>query len=182
MMAELLAHALEHGILPQVAQRWIREKRVPAPRPVPGWPMPVQIDALAGLEVRIEDGGDAPAPQKPPAKLRELLAILVAERGGVAQAELGEWLWPDADGDRAAASLKVSVHRLRQWLGSEAVTVRNQRVGLNPARVGCDLWQVLDRLPALDPERILAGFDSPPVLALRQRLRRTTSPPGMAKA
>jgi ATP/maltotriose-dependent transcriptional regulator MalT len=176
VMAELLAFALEQGILPQTAQRWIREKRVAAPRPVAGWPMPVQIDALAGLEVRIEDGGGDAAPQKPPAKLRELLAILVAERGGVAQAELAEWLWPDADGDRAAASLKVSVHRLRQWLGSEAVTVRNQRVGLNPARVGCDLWQVLDRLPALDPERILAGFDSPPVLALRQRLRRAVPP------
>lgn len=182
VMAELLAHALEHDIFPPTAQRWIREKRVAPPRPVAGWPLPVQIAALCGLEVRIDEGGEETAPQKPPAKLRELLAILVAERGGVAQAELGEWLWPEADGDRAAASLKVSIHRLRQWLGTEAVTVRNQRVGLNPARVGCDLWQMLDRMPALDPERILAGFDSPPVLALRQRLRRTTSRPGTAKS
>lgn len=170
MMAEVLSHALEHGIRPAVAQQWIREKRVPPPgRAVSGWPMPVQIAALHGLSVQLFDG--EPERTKPPMKLRELLAILVAERDGASQGDLGEWLWPEADGDRAAAALKTAIHRLRLWVGADAVIVRDRNVCLNPLQVGCDLWCWLDRPQLDDASRVLSGFESPPVLALRRRLQ-----------
>lgn len=176
VMRELLAFALAHDILPAVARQWIREKRITPPiPPVPGWPMPVRILALEGLQVELA-GTDAAAAGKPAAKLRELLAALVAERQGATQADLAEWLWPEAEGDRAAASLKVATHRLRQWLGADAVRVQAGSTSLNPGSVGCDLWERQDAgeggaMAVLDPARLLHGFDSTPVLALRRRSR-----------
>ncbi len=171
--ARLLAFALEQGVLPDVARQWILQKRVPPPEGWRGeWPMPVQIGALGGLVVRV-NGHETDGGIKPSSRLRELLAALVARRQGATQAELCDWLWPDAEGDKAAASLKVGVHRLRAWLGHEAVTVRNGVVALNLLYVACDLWWQEDREPralAQAAAHVLAGCNAPPVVQLRQRL------------
>ncbi|NOU31045.1 MAG: hypothetical protein HOO96_24365 [Polyangiaceae bacterium] len=173
MMQKVLAFALEKDVWPEVARQWIREKAVPPPADVPvGWPMPVTIEAADGLKVVVEGHAEAPREGgKSPQKLRELLAVLVAERDGAAQTEVQDWLWPDSDGDRAATSLKVAIHRLRQWLGADAVRVHGGRVSLNPERVACDLWRKRADAAPLVAERVLAGIDLPPVLALRRRLR-----------
>ena len=178
MRARLLAFALTHGILPDVARQWIREKRLPPP---PGhdaslWPMPVRIRALGPLEVEVDDPAAAPhGGAKPPAKLRDLLAVLVVRhRQGATQAELSDWLWPDTDGDKAAASLKVAVHRLRAWLGHDTVLLRNGVLALNELCVSCDLWPWLDQpLPvqAALAGLLLAGCQAPPVQQMRERLR-----------
>ena len=177
--ARLLAFALEHAVLPDVARQWIVEKRVPPPGGCPAsvlaqWPMPVQIRALAGLVVRVQgQPADDSAGAKPASRLRDLLAVLVASRRGATQAELCDWLWPDADGDKAAASLKMGVHRLRAWLGHDAVLVRNGMVALNLLYVACDLWWYEDHAPhTLRPAaaQVLAGCNAPPVLLLRERL------------
>ncbi len=173
--ARLLAFALTHGIQPDVARQWIREKRIPPPAGYSGdWPMPVRIRALAGLEVEVDGMAPEEAGAKPSSRLRELLAALVA-RGekGATQAELCDWLWPDAEGDKAQASLKVAVHRLRGWLGSESVLTKNGVVSLNRQRVACDLWLRMDgEHPALgqQAQQALAGMTSPPVEQLRRRL------------
>jgi len=181
MMRDLLAFALEQRIVPDVARRWIREKRIAPPLPVPpGWPLPVRVLALDGLQVRLEASDDAAtaAAGKSAAKLRELLAVLVAERRGVSLGDLAEWLWPEAEGDRATASLKVAIHRLRQWLGADAIKVQGSVAALNATVVGCDLWDAEDALAAAAspltarPERVLHGIDLPPVHALRRRLGR----------
>ena len=179
MMRDLLAFALEKGIHPEIAQQWIREKKIPPPeQPPAGWPMPVRIRAADGLVVELDDASDADAaseegaPQKggkTAQKLRELLAVLVARPRGATQAELADWLWPNVDGDKAAASLKVAVHRLRQWLGAEAVRVQDGRTSLDPRVVGCDVWGPPSALE--DPERVLHGFDLPPVVAMRRKLK-----------
>ncbi|WP_422016331.1 AAA family ATPase [Roseateles sp.] len=178
MRARLLAFALAHGILPDVARQWIREKRLPPP---PGfdamrWPMPVRIRALGALEVEVDDPAAAPpGGTKPPAKLRDLLAVLVVRhRRGATQSELSDWLWPDTDGDKAAASLKVAVHRLRAWLGHDAVLLRNGVLALNELCVSCDLWPWLDQplaVPAALAGLLLAGCQAPPVQQLRERLK-----------
>ena len=92
--------------------------------------------------------------------------MLVAERNGALQTDLIDWLWSDADGDRGAASLKVAIFRLRQWLGTESVLVADGRVRLNPERVECDIWP---NGVTSNPGKILHGFDHPPVIALRRR-------------
>lgn len=173
-----MAFALEHRILPDVARQWIREKRLVRPAGYDGeWPMPVRIAALGGLVVEVGPDGSPPAGGKPAAKLREFLAMLVAARDGLVQTDLCDWLWPNADGDRATASLKAIVHRLRTWLGREAVTVRDGIVSLDPRYVQCDLWDWMDggqeARPLAAPALVLSGCTSPPVLALRERLAET---------
>ena len=176
MRARLLGFALQHGVMPEVARLWIREKRLPPPADFSGdWPMPVRIKALHGLEVELLDAqADTSPGARPPVKLRELLAVLVVRRRqGATQAELCDWLWPDADGDRAAASLKVALHRLRGWLGFEAVLLKNGVLALNELCVGCDLWQQMDQQPQLLAAvagMLLAGCTSAPVQQLRERL------------
>jgi hypothetical protein len=173
LMRELFAFALRKGIQTEVVRQWIRERKVAPPaNPVAGWPMAVTIEARNGLVVSRdgESGDSLPGAGKGARKLRELLAVLVALRRGASQLQLSEWLWPDADGDRAAASLKVAIHRLRQRLGADAVLVHEGKVSLNAAVVDCDLWHA-ERRSLPDAESILEGFDAPPICALRASLR-----------
>lgn len=178
MMRQVLAFALRKGIHPEVAQQWIREKNI-APPPMSSdaaglWPVPVRIHAMSGLSVRLDapvSGQTVPVPAsgKPSTRLRMLLALLVARKEGATQGELADWLWPDADGDRAAVSLKASIHRLRQWLGAEAVRVADSVVSLNPSYVTCDVWEFAAIPRSLEANQILAGFDAPPIARLRSR-------------
>lgn len=169
MMRDVLSFALANDIHPAIARKWIREKRISPPaEPPPGWPMPVSIVVNDGLRVELLGRTEPPSGVKTARKLRELVAVLVVEREGALQSDLLDWLWPDADGDKAAASLKAATHRLRQWLGADAVRVQDGRTRLSPDVVECDLW----RDDALDPDRILHGFDLPPLNALRAELRR----------
>lgn len=167
--ARWMAVALDQRIRPEVARQWIRERQLARPEGHAGeWPMPVRIGAMSGLSV-VVDGCDAPAAGvRPPQKLRELLALLVAARHGVSQSDLCDWLWPDSDGDRSSASLKTAVQRLRGWIGRDAVVVRDGIVALNPQRVQCDLWQQLDAAARSLPPTVLSGFDGPPIRALRR--------------
>ena len=174
--ARLFGFALSQGIWPEIVRQWIREKHLLPPPDYAGsdWPMPVRIRALSGLEVEV-DSQQAESPgAKPSTRLRELLAVLVVRRRqGATQTELCDWLWPEAEGDKAAASLKVALHRLRAWLGHDAVLLKNGVMSLNELCVGCDLWQQMDQDPlvlAPHAEAMLAGCLAPPVKALRARL------------
>jgi hypothetical protein len=170
MMQELLGFALEKEILPDVARQWIRERTIAPPvPPPPGWPMRVRIQALDGLAVTIDGQAAMPAGGKSPRKLRELVAVLAAEPAGATAADLAEWLWPDVEGDKAAASLKAAIHRVRRWLGAEAIRLENDRFALYARHVDCDLWHPSAFAP--HPDRVLYGFDAPPIQALRRRLR-----------
>ena len=59
MMQDVLSFALQHDIHPEIARKWIREKKIapPAKRPR-GWPMPVRIAAAEGLRVDLEGGAE----------------------------------------------------------------------------------------------------------------------------
>jgi ATP/maltotriose-dependent transcriptional regulator MalT len=150
MMARLLAVALERGILPEVARQWIVEKRIARPASYAGsdWPVPIWLRARGVLEVRAASG--LPPLAQGGRRLRELLMLLIVEREGLSSAALADALWPETEGDKAATALKVSIHRLRQWLGPAVVLVRDGWVRLNPAWVDCDLWQAMDRGERVD--------------------------------
>jgi LuxR family maltose regulon positive regulatory protein len=75
---------------------------------------------------------------------RECVLKRRAIAGGARQVgseTLAEWLWPDADGDTAAASFKVSLHRLRKLLGrDDAVLLHDGKVSLNERMCWLDVW------------------------------------------
>ncbi len=172
VMQQLLSFALAHGIEPAVARAWIHEKKIPPPADASlAWPRLVRIEGANGLTVSIDGRAAVPSSgNKSAKKVRTLVAVLAARASGVSQVQLADWLWPDADGDRATNALKVTIHRARKWLGKDAIVVHGGRVRLNAAVVDCDLWH-LARRDDVDPARVLLEFDEPPIRALRSSLR-----------
>jgi hypothetical protein len=112
----------------------------------------LRVEALHGFAVR-QVGKPPEAGRKAQKKPLEMLKLLVARGpGGMQPDALAERVWPEAEGDAARQSLKVTLHRVRRLLGSaDAVTQREERVALNPERVFVDAWalaRLLDRLEA----------------------------------
>ena len=159
------------GIHPDIARASIRQRRIPPPKlPPPGWPMPVRIEASDGLVVKL-DAADAPAAQgegraQAPGARR-------GARGGAQRRDAGQSRRLAVARRRGEQGCGLpegrGIHRVRQWLGSDAVLVENGCVRLDAQTVDCDLWHTSAR-PA-DVERVLYGFDAPPIRALRRRLR-----------
>ncbi len=81
---------------------------------------PVRINALGRFDVTVSGRRLVPrgkAPQRPLGLLKLLAAHAEA---GMPVSQVTACIWPDAEGDRAASTLKVTVHRLRKVLGVEA--------------------------------------------------------------
>jgi DNA-binding SARP family transcriptional activator len=199
MMARLCRQALEAGIEVEYVQRLVRVRRLtPAHPPIEleSWPWPLRIYTLGRFGVAA-DGAPVhfagKVQQRPLALLKAIVALGGRE---IAEAELAEALWPEADGDGAHQALAVTLHRLRRLLGrEEAVILRGGRVHLAPELCWVDVWafeQLLDQADgarragrsddarALD-ERALrlyrGGFLEPDghaawALSTRERLRR----------
>ncbi len=164
IMSQLCLFALEHDIEPEYARHLISYRGLLPPlERVLGsevWPWPIRIQTLGRFEVTVHGlpltlAGSTQ--QKPLALLKLLIAL-----GGkaVAEEQVMDALWPDADGDRARQSLKTTLHRLRKSFGAgEVVVVKGGVLTLDAHRVWVDAW-ALDRvLDALEPA-ILAGCSS----------------------
>jgi len=156
--AVLHAEALERGVLPEVVRKRVREENLAPCGPasyLESWPWPVRIRVLGRFSIQ-RDEKPLPAANRG-GKPLELLRALVALGGrAVAEAELAEMLWPDADGDRALASLKVNVHRLRRILGEERILWNDGLLSLDARGVWVDAWALERALGALEralPER-----------------------------
>jgi DNA-binding SARP family transcriptional activator len=107
--------------------------------------------ATAGVRVRIHtlgrfsvavDGRQicsaGKAKQRPLALLKALIAL-----GGrsVAASQLWECLWPDSEGDLAVRNLTVTLHRLRQLLGTNASVLQHDgKLTLNDRVCWVDAW------------------------------------------
>jgi len=155
-MARLCVLALERDIETDYVRRLIRTRDLPAP-PEAGeaWPWSVRIRALGSLEVDVEDAR-LEFPVRAQGKPLDLLRRLIAQGGEpVPLSLLADALWPDAEGDRALAALKTTVHRLRALLGHSALVQRHGRLALNPREVWLDVWAF---------ERLLRGQPDPVTL------------------
>jgi DNA-binding SARP family transcriptional activator len=99
------------------------------------------IRALGDFEVTV-NGIPIHGGRKAARKPLELLKALVA-RGDTSAgaAELADMLWPDAEGDAARDSLRVTLYRLRRLLTfPHAVTVENATLRLNAQVCWVDAW------------------------------------------
>jgi DNA-binding SARP family transcriptional activator len=197
-LRRLLAVALVDGIEPEYARALIAEFAITAESPeLEEWPWPIRIRTLGGFALAV-DGAPLRSPRKAQKKPLELLKALIAQGGqAVSAAQLSESLWPDADGDTAAAAFEVTLRRLRKLLGrDDAVQLADGRLSLNggccwldtwaferahsrmehlaaaaPSMTDAELEAVSQRLVALYAGHFLAGDEEKPwLLGRRQRL------------
>ena len=119
IMSALCTLALEAGIHTDYV-RLIISKRNLIPNQhdaaLEQWPWPVRIHMLDGLRIEIDDK-PLSFGCKPPAKPLELLKTLIAMGSQNIKANrLADRLWPDAEGDDALESFKITLRRLRKLL------------------------------------------------------------------
>lgn len=196
-LAALCAEALAAGIETDFVRAVIRTRRLAPPADAGrDWPYPVRIVCHDGFHVEV-DGHPPAAGRKAQQKPLELLRLLAARpEGWLGREQVMDRLWPEADGDAAAASLNTTLHRLRRLLGrDEAILLQDGTVALNPAVCSWDthwierdlatlsaalieerppaLWQAaLERLIDSYRRPLLAGFEDAWIEAERERSRR----------
>ncbi|MBI3927485.1 MAG: hypothetical protein HY319_18245 [Armatimonadetes bacterium] len=143
VMESLFRRALEIGLEPDYVRELIRRHRLAPQSPVLelDWPWPVRIWTLGRFEIHCGQAVVHPV-RKARRKPLDLLRTLIAAGGrGVAEHVLDEVLWPDADGDSAHRLFTVTLHRLRELLGTEGVLcLQEGRLSLDPRLCWLDAW------------------------------------------
>ncbi len=142
-MADLCALALENGIETDYVRNLIKRRNLtpdPPPIHIENWPWPLKIYTLGGFGI---EKGDRPmtfegkVQKMPLAMLRALVAF-----GGkdVAEEQLADALWPEAEGDAAHKSFDTTLHRLRKLIATDnAITMKEGRLSLNPRSCWVDV-------------------------------------------
>jgi ATP/maltotriose-dependent transcriptional regulator MalT/DNA-binding SARP family transcriptional activator len=147
-LAWLCAIALEHGIEENYVSTYIRKRSLTLDTPpikVKNWPWPLKISTLGRFEILCSDRPlklSAKTPKKP----LELLKLLICHRqSGMTRVAAMDFLWPEADGDRAIQNLNTTLHRLRKILGpDEIVVLEGGKLSLNSALCWVDAWYFED--------------------------------------
>lgn len=150
----------------------IQARNLPAPEDADQrWPWPLWL-GLCGPFEWFRAGQRQHSSGKAQQKPLELLRLLGCERSGaIGLAAAARALWPEAEGDADLRNLDVTIHRLRKLLGDASlVWVHDNRVGLDPTHVGCDL-----RLRRREIERLGRCALQPAIDADSQATRRTAS-------
>ncbi|MBV6343500.1 AfsR/SARP family transcriptional regulator, partial [Candidatus Magnetobacterium casense] len=152
----LLTRALEIGIEPEYVRDIIRQSGVLPDDScirVEGWPYRFKIYTLGGFRLLIDDKPvvfSGKVQQKP---LEMLKALVLFGGRQVSEQRLSDCLWPDADGDLAAGSLRTTLHRLRKLLGvDDAIESSAKFLTLNNRYVWCDTWALQDTVERLGDE------------------------------
>jgi len=143
----LLNLALECDVDAHTARELIRNLDVSAPANAhDSWPWAVRIETLGQFKVLV-DGKPLSVRGRAQYRQYELLKLLVSQMGrGIGTDAAAELLWPDAEGDRAHNSLKVTLHRLRRQLGDEAIRVHNGQISVDSRKCWIDAWTFSEAL------------------------------------
>lgn len=144
LMARLCAKALEAGIEVEYAAGLVRKRALwPAEPPVhiENWPWPLRIHTLGRFEL-LRDGKLVVFAGKVQKKPLEMLKALVALGGEESrEGQLADLLWPEADGDTARNSFKVTLYRLRELLGiDKALMLQEGRLSMDRRYIWADAW------------------------------------------
>jgi hypothetical protein len=138
-LADGLAVAMTANLERQSAQHIALALKLPAPRHADGhwpWALRLQLADGSGLVQVLRHGEPLAFEGKPPRRLLELLRALAESQRPVAVADLLDRLWPDLDGDRAAAAFEVALRRLRSLLGvPQALRLSQGQLTLDRGRV-----------------------------------------------
>ncbi|MEW6684201.1 MAG: BTAD domain-containing putative transcriptional regulator [Nitrospirota bacterium] len=181
VMSRLCATALEHGIEVDYVRHLIRKRNLlpePSARGIEAWPWPVKVYTLGRFSILWGDQPLSMGRRSQHGKPLALLKALIAHGGrDVAQSELTEALWPEADGDAARQAFDTTLHRLRKLLGEETVFLADGRLTLDPKRVWVDLWSVERLIRDLDSTLKQPSPDAETVCATAEKLFRLYAGP-----
>jgi DNA-binding SARP family transcriptional activator len=118
------------------------------------------IDLLGGLRVAGPSGSEIRIPSR---KAQALLACLALRLGAlVARDRLATLLWEDVDPELGRASLRQALAVLRRSLPPEAVaalTADTTQVGLDAARVQCDVQRLRELMREGSPNALAQAAD-----------------------
>lgn len=130
---------------------------------------PVRIHTLGRFTIAI-DGKRLSSTGKSRKRPLALLKALISLGGrDVSVSRFWECLWPDSDGDLAASNLTVTLHRLRDLLGSSAAILQHDgKLTLNERVCWVDVW-CFERWANAGTTRIGAGADDSEGTALLRR-------------
>ncbi|MBU1426026.1 MAG: hypothetical protein KKH12_03305 [Gammaproteobacteria bacterium] len=153
VIALLCAFALERNVQPDFVRRLIRKySLVPenTTEVTDTWPWPLKIYTL-GRFTLLKNADSDIQPAKTQKKTLDLLKALIAFGGrDVSDQKLCEALWPQAEGDLAHQSFKVTLHRLRKLIGADALVIQDGKLSLDARHAWVDAWAFERLLGALE--------------------------------
>ncbi|HEX6670142.1 MAG TPA: hypothetical protein VF061_11310, partial [Gemmatimonadales bacterium] len=123
----------------------------------------IDLRTLGSVDLRTADGREAATVLRQPKRLA-LLAYLAADlpRRFHRRDSLVALFWPDLDAGHARASLRRSLHFLRQGLGAEVLSSRgDEEVAVPEDALRCDAAELERALAAGNPERALSLYRGP---------------------
>ncbi len=114
---------------------------------------PIRIHTLGRFGIQV-DGQALPPKSLRQQKPVELLQCLIAQGGrGINKEFLSMSVWPEAEGDDAANSYDVTLHRLRKLLKhKDALLASDSRLTINNEAIWVDAWtfeRLLNQIDAL---------------------------------
>jgi DNA-binding SARP family transcriptional activator len=145
IMAELCCQALEAGIEVDYVRGLIQRRKLTpeeSPLMVENWLWPVKIHTLGRFALELNGrpfSFDGRIRKKPLTLLKVLIAL--GGRNGIPEADVLDKLWPELEGDAAANTFSITLHRLRKILGTEkAVRVSEGKIFLDDRACWVDVW------------------------------------------
>jgi len=143
-MAHLCARALAEGITVDYAKSLIRKHHLIPDEPpldIESWPWPLMIRTLGKFEILKDENiiqFQGKVQKKPLLLLKALIALGGKE---IAEEQLSDMLWPDANGDQAHSAFRTNLSRLRQLIGIEkALRFQEGKTTLDNRYYWVDAW------------------------------------------
>lgn len=160
--SRLCAFCLEQNIETEYVRELIRVRRLVPDDELHSsstWPWPVKIYVMGRFSLVLGNKQNTPS-SKSQGRVITMLKLLIALGGReVAEQQISDQLWPDADGDQARQNFKTTLHRLRKLIGQESLQMSEGRLSLDSHRVWVDAWALdrkLNKLESSDTNELLS--------------------------
>jgi DNA-binding SARP family transcriptional activator len=145
LLAGLCTDALALEVEPEFVRTLIARRRLQPPLERPShWPWTLRVQVLGEFRLQL-DGVPLALGARSPPRMLDILRVLAVTPGHTCAIEkLHDWLWPEAEGDRAKAACDQALHRLRKALGrADLVLLREGKLSLARDAAWVDLadWE-----------------------------------------
>lgn len=158
ILGTLCMRSLHRKIEVDFVERVIRMQHLePPPSATQHWPWPVRILTLGGFVLEVGGTKFDSIDKRVQRPLQLLKCLIAMGENGVSSSSICAALWPESEGDKAAASLKVNLNRLRQLLPRDAIRLVRGTLSLNRDIVWTDTNALAKLLEERPPDSIQLG-------------------------